>query len=314
MSVPNKPMAVPKEAHTVISDLEALVVARPPKVEQLHEKGSTLHSRYRLMELIGAGASSRIYKAVDLCHATAGWVDKYLAVKLLKAPIGNDTDSMEKLTRLVHSLHSSTHPNIARVIHCGRDGERVFIAMELVAGSPLSDRLRSLKRDVALRILEGVGNALEFAHAKSIVHGDLKPSNVLTTEEGAAKVIDFGLARIVGPAIGALRSTSGSSTRRTRVLKLTYASPEMLELGDVDPRDDVFSLACMTWQLMSGEHPFKGQISTAARDSGLVPIRPSELSMHEFKALCGALQFERSKRTLSVRRFLAEFRGEGKTA
>jgi formylglycine-generating enzyme required for sulfatase activity len=278
---------------------------------RLKEKDSTLLGRFKLLEVIGEGGMSLVYKAIDLRKVEAGSVDPHIAVKVLTVPFANYSDAMAVLSREAHNLQSLMHPNIVRVIDCDRDGDIVFMTMELLSGKSLFDRMRTAKaglpREFALRLIESIANALDFAHGKNILHGDLKPGNVFITDGGEIKVIDFGLARLMVQPKGVQPKAANNAADRLRALTPAYASPEMLEAEEPDPRDDVFSLACVAWKIMTGEHPFKGKDPTAARKAGTKLVRPSQLTRREFRALCHGLEFKREKRTPSALQFFAEF-------
>jgi formylglycine-generating enzyme required for sulfatase activity len=278
--------------------------------------GSMLLSRFKLLEMIGEGGMSRVYKAVDLRKVEAGAADPHIAIKVLTVPFASPSDAMAVLSREAHSLQSLTHPNIVRVFDCDRDNDIVFMTMELLCGQSLYDKMRAAKgegglsRDTARRLIKSISNALEFAHGKNILHGDLKPGNVFITHTGEIKVIDFGLARLMVQPGEVQPKAVANAADRMRALTPAYASPEMLENEEPDPRDDVYALACVAWKLMTGELPFKAKDPSAARNVAQLAC-PRELSRREFRALCHALQFEREKRTPSARQFLLEFGGAG---
>jgi formylglycine-generating enzyme required for sulfatase activity len=275
-----------------------------------------LLNRFRLLEMIGEGGMSRVYKAVDLRKVEAGAADPHIAIKVLTVPFASPSDAMAVLSREAHSLQSLTHPNIVRVFDCDRDNDIVFMTMELLSGQSLFDKLRAAKtegglsRDTARRLIKSIANALEFAHGKNILHGDLKPGNVFITHTGEIKVIDFGLARLMVQPGEVQPKAIANAADRMRALTPAYASPEMLENEEPDPRDDVYALACVAWKLMTGELPFKAKDPSAARHVAQLAC-PREISRREFRALCHALEFEREKRTPSARQFLLEFSGTG---
>ncbi|MGO9947239.1 MAG: serine/threonine-protein kinase, partial [Steroidobacteraceae bacterium] len=207
--------------------------------------GSVLLNRFRLLEKIGEGGMSHVYKAVDLRKVEAGAADPHIAIKVLTVPFANTSDAMAVLSREAHSLQSLTHSNIVRVFDCDRDNDIVFMTMELLCGQSLFDKLRAAKteggmsRDTARRLIKSIANALEFAHGKNILHGDLKPGNVFITRTGEIKVIDFGLARLMVQPGEAQPKAVANAADRMRALTPAYASPEMLENEEPDPRDDV---------------------------------------------------------------------------
>jgi formylglycine-generating enzyme required for sulfatase activity len=309
------PFFEPQLAHapTILLDPAKMGVDTASSATRLGS-GSILLNRFRLLDKIGEGGMSHVYKAVDLRKVEAGAADPHIAIKVLTVPFASPSDAMAVLSREAHSLQSLTHPNIVRVFDCDRDNDIVFMTMELLSGQSLFDKLRAAKgtgglpRDTARRLIKSIANALEFAHSKNILHGDLKPGNVFITHTGEIKVIDFGLARLMVQPGEAQPKAIANAADRMRALTPAYASPEMLENEEPDPRDDVYALACVAWKLMTGELPFKAKDPSAARDVAQLAC-PRELSRREFRALCHALQFERGKRTPSARQFLLEFSG-----
>jgi formylglycine-generating enzyme required for sulfatase activity/predicted Ser/Thr protein kinase len=287
----------------------------PPDVESRRTApitlGSVLQGRFKLIENIGHGGMSVVYKAIDLRKIEARSSDPYVAVKLLTIPSSNFSQSLTLLQGEAHKLQSLPHPNIVRVIDCDRDGRTVFMTMEYLTGEPLKRRLlapdfRGMPAAEAERIIESIASALEFAHRNDIIHGDLKPGNIIITSKGEVKVIDFGIARVM------TRSQAGTADDRLGVAGLTplYASPEMLTHQGPDPRDDVYALACIAHELLTGQHPFDERSALEARDAGMRPVRRKEFSRSAFKAIAHGLEFDREKRTPTAARFLEEFRSK----
>ena len=309
--------------------------ADPPEVESRRTApitlGSVLQGRFKLVESIGQGGMSIVYKAIDLRKIEARSSDPYVAVKLLTAPSSGFGHSLTLLQGEAQKLQSLPHPNIVRVIDVDRDGRTVFMTMEYLTGESLKRRLlapdfRGMPALEAERIIEAIAAALEFAHRNDIIHGDLKPGNVIITAKGEVKVIDFGIARLMirsqgsmaalAPSDSAPSSTSASAAapgiapveERLGGLTPLYASPEMLEQRGPDPRDDVYALACIAHELLTGQHPFDEKSALEARDSGTRLMRRKELSRGQFNAIAHGLEFERDKRTPSAAEFLQEFR------
>jgi formylglycine-generating enzyme required for sulfatase activity len=311
------PFLEPQVAHAPTILLDSAKLGTNTASTGAHlDSGSMLLGRFKLLEMIGEGGMSRVYKALDLRKVEAGAADPHIAIKVLTVPFANYSDAMAVLSREAQSLQSLTHPNIVRVFDCDRDGEIVFMTMELLSGQSLFDKLRAAKvtgglpRDMSRRLIKSIADALDFAHGKNILHGDLKPGNIFITDAGEIKVIDFGLARLmVQPGDGQPKAAANAADRM-RALTPAYASPEMLDNDEPDPRDDVYALACVAWKLMTGELPFKAKDPSAARNVAHLACPPG-LTRREFRALCHALQFDREKRTPSARQFLAEFSGAG---
>jgi predicted Ser/Thr protein kinase len=271
--------------------------------------GSVLQGRFKLIESIGQGGMSAVYKAIDLRKIETHSSDPYVAVKLLTIPSSGFGQSLTLLQGEAQKLQSLPHPNIVGVIDCDRDGRTVFMTMEYLTGEPLKRRLLSpdfkgMPAPEAERIIESIASALEFAHRNDIIHGDLKPGNIIITSKGEVKVIDFGIARVM------TRSLAANADDRLGVAGLTplYASPEMLTHQGPDPRDDVYALACIAHELLTGQHPFDERSALEARDAGMRPARRKEFSRGAFKAINHGLEFDRTKRTPTVAQFLDEFR------
>jgi formylglycine-generating enzyme required for sulfatase activity len=275
----------------------------------------TLIGRFGLVELAGEGGMSRVYKAVDLRKVEAGTDDPHVAVKVLNIPFEDVTDAMALLHREMRHLQDLVHPNIVRVFDCDRDGDTVFMTMEFLAGTTLTRKIRApnfagVDAVEALPIISSVAAALEFAHAKRIVHGDLTPGNVMLATSGAVKVIDFGIARIIADPVKTFIGRASSRADAVTGVTPAYASPQLIEnRGGADPSDDVYSLGCIAWELLTGSHPFNRKQSTLARDAGDKLERHPKLTARQYRALAHALQFDRNARTPSARQFIAELTG-----
>jgi serine/threonine protein kinase len=158
----------------------------------------------------------------------------------------------------------------------------------------------------ALPIFKGMANALAYAHERGFVHCDFKPANVFLTDAAEVKVIDFGIARVFQRPEEETDATifdPGS----LGALTPAYASPEMLEHREPDPRDDIYALGCTTYELLTGRHPFDRVPATQARSAGLKPQRPDGLGTRQWRALRTSLSFDRDARMPTVTRFLQEF-------
>lgn len=278
------------------------------------EVNSVLLSRFKLVQLIGEGGMSEVYKAIDLRKVEAGARNPYLAVKVLTVRFDDYFSSLSVMHHEAQKLQTLTHPNIVRVIDWDRDGQTVFMTMEHLDGKPLKLSMPrgtlspTLPREEALRVIGGIAAALEFAHAKDIIHGDLKPGNVIITKDNEVKVIDFGIAQFLQRPNEEVRDKEawrGSFSALTP----PYASPEMHDDAAPDPRDDIYALGCMAYELLVGEHPFGRVAANQARDSKLTVPPSSRLRSHEYRALVRALKFDRESRTPSVREFIEEING-----
>jgi hypothetical protein len=286
-----------------------------PEPERMKGVGETLNGRFVLEECIGFGGMGTVYKALDLRKLEASDRKPYIAIKVLNVQFRGHPKSLIALQREARKAQALAHPNIVSVYDFDRDGPMVYLTMEYLQGKPLSQLLRApgfagLPYAQVLPIVTGMANALAYAHGHGFVHCDFKPGNVILTDAGKVKVIDFGIARVFQKTeedVDATVFDPGS----LGALTPAYASPEMLEQREPDPRDDIYALACITYELLTGRHPFNRMASTQARAAGMKPQRPPNLGRAQWQALKGALALEREARTSTVARFLDEFSASG---
>ena len=252
-----------------------------------------------------------VYRALDLRKQEADDRMPFIAIKLLNETFRNHRDSFITLQREARKAQSLAHPNIITVYDFDRDGPLIFMTMELLSGSSLEKILGEennllMPKNEALRIIKDVGRALAYAHENGIVHCDLKPANIIITSNGRTKVIDFGIAR-------AVRKTEDAGAEVTRfdvgtlgALTPAYASPEMVTGEEPDPRDDIYGLACITYEIFTGKHPFNRISSIHAMARGLQPTKIKGFNRKQWRGLQRALAFERKLRIPTVAEFLDE--------
>ena len=289
-----------------------------PELERVKSVGDTLNGRFVLEECIGFGGMGTVYKALDLRKLEASDRRPYIAIKVLNVQFRGHPKSLIALQREARKAQALAHPNIVAVYDFDRDGSMVYLTMEYLVGEPLSRILQApqfagLPLEDALPIVAGIAQALAYAHQRGFVHCDLKPANVFLTERGDVKVIDFGIARVFQKPDEDQQDTvfdAGSLGGLTPA----YASAEMLEHREPDPRDDIYALACITHELLTGRHPFNRMSATQARGSGMKPIRPKNLSHRQWRALRSALSFERETRMPSALRFLDDLSDQRRVA
>jgi tetratricopeptide (TPR) repeat protein len=212
-----------------------------------------LAGRYELEDEIGSGGMAVVYRARDLVHGRA------VAIKVLRADIAA-TIGPERFLREIRIVSRLTSPHVLPLHESGQAGGHLFFVMPYVEGGSLRELLRRepfVSFDEALRITAEVGEALDFAHAQGIVHRDVKPENILI-ERGHAMVADFGIARAID-TVAAELITTGSLVIGTPA----YMSPEQGSGGSVDGRSDLYSLACVTYEMLAGGVPFPGPSGAA---------------------------------------------------
>lgn len=273
--------------------------------------GDTIKGRFVLEQLLGSGGMGQVFKALDRRRLEAQDRQPYVAIKVLSKGFRQHPESFMALQREAKKAQQLAHPNIVRVFDFDRDGATIFMTMEYLSGHSLESVIRApgfagMPLAKAMEIIAPVGSALAFAHKSGIVHCDFKPSNVFLTERGEVKVIDFGIARAID------RGEPGGDKTVFDVSMLgaltpAYASPEMIEGLEPDPRDDIYALGCVIYELLTGRHPFGRQPATRARADGRVAQPPQLLGRREWGGLQSALAFEREKRVRSVETLIGCF-------
>jgi eukaryotic-like serine/threonine-protein kinase len=257
--------------------------------------GYVLRSRYVIKNQVGSGGMGTVYKALDRSRSEHTEIDAHVAIKILHEQTRSRAEVVSKLRREFYSAQALSHPNVVKVYELDLDHDFSFFTMELIDGESLLSVMQKLHplplpRNYVWAVIRDVGSGLSHAHDRRVIHGDLKPQNVMVTNDGELRILDFGTSR-------------ESATTMTPA----YASCELLEGREPDPRDDLFALACLSYELLAGEHPFQQRRSTEARSLKMTPQRPAGLSGRQWKALTAALAWDRADRPRSVRDWLADF-------
>ena len=273
--------------------------------------GSVLKGRFVFEELIGHGGMGEVYKARDLRKEEAQDRNPYVAVKILNDSFKSHPESLKALQRESRKAQNLAHPNIVNVFDFDRDGGNVYMTMEFMDGEPLdmlvkSIRGRGLDEAKALPLVNDMGHALAYAHKNGVVHSDFKPGNAFLTRDNVVKVFDFGIAR----ATKVSGQSGGEKTLfdagELGALTPAYASHEMLEGETPDARDDIYALACVAYELLTGQHPFNKLPANQAKQKGLVPAPIKGLSRRQWKGLLRGLAFDRKDRSPDVETFLSD--------
>jgi serine/threonine protein kinase len=214
------------------------------------------------------------------------------------------------LQRETKRAQTLSHPNIIKVYDFDRDGSHVFMSMEYLQGRPLSHLIREhvdsgLPFKKAWPIISAMAEALAHAHKKNIVHSDFKPGNVFVGDDGEIRVLDFGIACAIGRSEKDGHDATIFNARSLGAMTPAYASLEQLQNSDPDPRDDIYALACITYELLSGKHPFGRLSAEKAIEVNLQPKPIAQLKRRQWKGLQKALAFKQAQRSLSIDEFLA---------
>ncbi len=272
--------------------------------------GTRLRDRFILDQVLGVGGMGIVYKGRDLLKVEARDRNPYVAIKVLREDFKRRDDAFIMLQREASRQQRLAHPNIVTVYDFDRTGDTIFISMELLEGTPLDVFLTSDGRECgvpyaeAIHLIEGMCAALMYAHEHGIVHADFKPSNCFVMQGGKVKVLDFGIARAMRRPNQSEGDVTVYDGRLLGAMTPAYASPEMAEeSADPDPCDDVYGLACVCYELLTGSHPFDRLAATVARGRKLAPKPVPSLSVRQNRALARALAFDRASRTPSVREF-----------
>jgi predicted Ser/Thr protein kinase len=279
--------------------------------EQPLEPGSLINNRFMLVERVGAGGMGVVFKARDLRKEEAQDRDPFVAIKFLNPEFRRHPESLKALQRETRRAQSLAHPNVVTVYDFDRDGTLIYMTMEYLDGESL-DRFiqrhpQGLKFSEAWPIIEGAGRALMYSHEEGVIHADFKPGNVFIAEK-KAKVLDFGIARAMKAQTDAKDGTQFDAGD-LGALTPAYASPEMFLDQEPDPRDDVYALAVVAYELMTGRHPFNGASAMKASLEGMKVKRADGMGRYQYKAVVHGLAFKQSDRTPSVEAFLDEIAG-----
>lgn len=267
--------------------------------------GSVLKERFILEKEIGRGGMGIVFKSRDLRMEEAQDRNPYVALKILNDEFKRHPESLKALQREFRKSQSLAHPNVVTVGDFDRDGSNVFMTMELLDGEPLDRVIKQagsagLGKERALSITRDICRAMAYAHERGIVHSDFKPANAFLTRNGVVKVFDFGIARAAKQNDQATGSVTVFDAGTLGGLTPAYASCEMIEGLEPDTRDDVYAIACVTYELLTGRHPFGRKSAVQARDARLTPQRPDGLSRAQWRALKRGLAFKREQRSASA--------------
>jgi len=252
-----------------------------------------------------------VFKATDLRRQEARDDSPDVAIKVLNDEFKDDPELFIALQRETKKTQQLAHPNIVNVYDFDRDGDNVFMVMEILEGYSLKDYIKEkavngIPFKKAWPIIKGLALALAYAHKRNIIHSDFKPGNIFIKDNGEVKVLDFGIACAATRSDKQASDKTVFNARDLGALTPAYASLEMFEHKDPDPRDDIYALACVTYEILAGKHPFGRLPAPKALELNLRPQVISGLKRRQWNALGHALAFKREQRTSSVSQFIDE--------
>lgn len=280
-----------------------------PKKTKPVKVGGILKDRFKLLEIIGYGGMGYVFRALDLVKVQAQDSNPYVAIKVLSNAFKKHSKAFIAMQREASKAQRLAHPNITTVYDFDRDNDTIYMTMELLHGQPFDKLIAQLPagglpQQIALRYIEDLCHGLAYAHKQQLIHCDLKPANIFLCDSGAVKLLDFGITRAFKNEHQSSKDDTLFDPAKLKALTPAYASLEMFRGEPPDPRDDIYAVACVTYELLTGNHPYKKIAADKALELNLKPPPVKGLSRRQQKALLDALALERDKRTPTIEKFM----------
>ena len=257
--------------------------------------GRVLRDRYVIVEKLASGGKGTVFKALDRYRTSLVDSQRYVALKVLHGGGAGAAQTLKHLSREVEIGQALSHRNIVKMFELDRDGDTVFFTMELLEGELLSSPIarmapNGLRRSQAWQIIRQLGAGVQHAHDRGVAHGDLKPRNILLTHDGELRILDFGTARQQPCTSGDFVAAPGEPVSGTPA----YASCELLEGRGLDPRDDLYAVACIAYELLTSTHPFAHRTAVVARNYGVKATRPEGITSRQWRILRAGFSWHRA--------------------
>ncbi|GHU70746.1 serine/threonine protein kinase [Clostridia bacterium] len=238
--------------------------------------GKVLANRYELLECVGTGGMAAVYRALDRN------TKKMVAVKILRTELCKNAAFISRFEQESTAVSRMTHPNVANLLDVGVEGELRYLVIEFVLGTSLKEMINqngAIRSDTAGQIAIRILSALQHAHQNGIIHRDVKPQNILIDKQGVVKVLDFGIARFVGPASELIEDVPLGSVH--------YFSPEQARGQVADEKSDIYSVGVVLYEMLAGVQPFMGesQVEVALKHLEDIPIPPTQVNNNASPAL-----------------------------
>jgi hypothetical protein len=268
--------------------------------------GRLLKKRFLLEAVLGHGGMGTVYKARDLRKVEAEDPNPFIATKVLNQDFRDHPDAFITLQQETAKSQTLAHPNIVTVHDFDRDGDTLYMTMELLEGQPLDQLIhkhkdKGLPKDKVWAVTRDLCAALSYAHQRHLIHADFKPGNIFVTLNGRAKVLDFGIARAASKEAQKHKFDAG----QLGALTPAYSTIEMINDEPISFADDVYALACVVYEMLAGRHPYNHKSALDALAKDIKPKKPAQLNNAEWKVLQRGIALKKKDRYSTIDEFAA---------